>query len=229
MSSVLVLVSAAVLGIEIGWEPMPEGGHEYTIQIEPNLLEVLQRGNAIVSEVPPQVHVRRYRVTVGSGTLPRVDGEAQPANQQPAHHPHGENERPKEKQEHNNSFSLPPVESGAHDASQKVKDATDRVFDEEKTVDLPQVPAKLPFTHSPERLGNQQAKFETKSDPHSAEKPSLKDVPSGTQDEEPRPWWAFFISAVLLCCSLGANIFLGWMAWDFRGKYLEALDSYRTA
>ena len=73
MNGLLILVTSAALGIEVGWEPLPEGGHEYTIQIEPQLLEVLQRGeDEIFSDVPPELDVRRYRLMVGTGKLGRA-------------------------------------------------------------------------------------------------------------------------------------------------------------
>jgi hypothetical protein len=73
MSSLFILITAAALGIEVGWVPLTEGGHEYTIQIEPQLLEVLQRGeDEIFSDVPPELDVRRYRLMVGTGKLARV-------------------------------------------------------------------------------------------------------------------------------------------------------------
>ena len=79
MNPLIILVAVAGMGIEAGWEPLPTGGHEYTVQIEPQLLDLLKRGNdEISSEVPPQINVRRYRITVGTGKLARVDGP--PAN-----------------------------------------------------------------------------------------------------------------------------------------------------
>lgn len=75
MNALLVLVASAALGIEVGWEPLPGGGHEYTIQIEPQLLEVLEKGeDEIFSEVPAGIDVRRYRILVGVGKLRRDAG-----------------------------------------------------------------------------------------------------------------------------------------------------------
>jgi hypothetical protein len=88
MTPVVILTVVAALGIEVGWEPLAEGGHEYTIQIEPQLLDLLRQGKEIVSEVPPQLHITRYRVTVGTQKLAQVDGDPQPtrAASQPANH-----------------------------------------------------------------------------------------------------------------------------------------------
>jgi hypothetical protein len=47
--------------------------------------------------------------------------------------------------------------------------------------------------------------------------------------EEPRPWLPFSIAMTLLACSLGANIYLGWIAWDARGRYRETVAKLRAA
>lgn len=75
MNALLVLVATTALGIEVGWEPLPGGGHEYTLQLEPQLLKVLEGGQEeIFSEVPAGVDVRRYRIVVGVGKLRRDYG-----------------------------------------------------------------------------------------------------------------------------------------------------------
>lgn len=86
MNALLVVVATVTMGIEVGWEPLPGGGHEYTIQIEPQLLEVLEKGeDEIFSEVPAGIDVRRYRILVGSGKLRRDSGPLEPtATETPA-------------------------------------------------------------------------------------------------------------------------------------------------
>ena len=75
MSPLCMLVAVAALGIEVGWKPLAEGGHEYTIEIEPGLLDVLKQGtHEITSEVPPGLDVRSYRIMCGTGKVPRIDG-----------------------------------------------------------------------------------------------------------------------------------------------------------
>jgi len=71
-----VLVAAAVaLGIDAGWQPLPEGGLEYIIQIEPPMLESLKAGEVIGSDIPPMLKdIRSYRIIVGTGDLPRELG-----------------------------------------------------------------------------------------------------------------------------------------------------------
>ena len=78
MNGVLALVAAAAVGIDIGWEPLPEGGFEYIIQIEPQTLESMKRGQPIGSQLPPAVRgMRAYRIIVGDGAVPH-EGEPLP-------------------------------------------------------------------------------------------------------------------------------------------------------
>ena len=75
MNALFVMVVTAAVGVEAGWQPLPGGGREYTIQLEPQLLRMLESGTEeIVSEVPAEIDVRRYRIIVGTGQLPRDAG-----------------------------------------------------------------------------------------------------------------------------------------------------------
>ncbi len=70
----LACLVSALLGIDAGWRPLPEGGWIYLIQIEPHVVQRLKSGEieALHSNVPPEVKdVRAYRVTVGTVDLPR--------------------------------------------------------------------------------------------------------------------------------------------------------------
>lgn len=71
MMGALACLSAAVLGIDYGWQPVAGGGIEYIIQIEPQMLERLKAGEDIFSDLPPQTgNIRGYRITVGTSPLP---------------------------------------------------------------------------------------------------------------------------------------------------------------
>ncbi|MBX7167836.1 MAG: hypothetical protein K1X74_16000 [Pirellulales bacterium] len=71
------LIVAAALGVDYGWQPLPQGGYEYVIQLEPQALDALRAGQDIGSVIPADLgDVRRYRITVGRGTPP---GRAEPA------------------------------------------------------------------------------------------------------------------------------------------------------
>jgi len=72
MGGTLVGLAVALFGIDAGWQPLPEGGSEYIIQIEPHMLERLREGEAIQSDILPEARgVRSFRVIVGTDELPR--------------------------------------------------------------------------------------------------------------------------------------------------------------
>lgn len=79
MSAIIVCLSAAVLGVDYGWQPVAGGGIEYIIQIEPELLDSLKNGHDLFSDLPAAArNIRSYRITVGAGRLPH-HGEPLPA------------------------------------------------------------------------------------------------------------------------------------------------------
>lgn len=78
MNGVLALVAATVVAIDVGWQPLPDGGFEYIIQLEPQTLESLKDGQDLSSQLPPSLQgVRTYRITVGNNPLPH-EGDPPP-------------------------------------------------------------------------------------------------------------------------------------------------------
>ena len=72
MYTLAIWVATAVVGIDVGWQRMPEGGMQYIIQIDPHTVESLLAGEAIESDIPPKAgEVRSYRIIVGKEHLPR--------------------------------------------------------------------------------------------------------------------------------------------------------------
>jgi hypothetical protein len=73
MSMLLMCLAAAAVGIDVGWQRIPEGGGmEYIIQLDPQTLEALRGGQAIQSDIHPGAgEVRSYRIVVGKQQLPR--------------------------------------------------------------------------------------------------------------------------------------------------------------
>lgn len=77
MESLTLLFVLAIGGVNFGWQPVGDGksGYEYTVQVEPELVDAMQRGESIPieSNIPPEVTpVRKVRVVVGRDQLPRV-------------------------------------------------------------------------------------------------------------------------------------------------------------
>src|SRR5688500_1279911 len=76
MDTAALLLVLAIAGVNFGWQPAESGapGYEYIVQVEPELLDVLQRGDAvpIESNIPPEVApIRKVRIVVGRDELPR--------------------------------------------------------------------------------------------------------------------------------------------------------------
>jgi hypothetical protein len=76
MNAASIVVVLAAVGVNFGWQPAEDepGGYEYVVQIEPELLDVLKRGEKvpIESNVPPEVApIRKVSIVVGRGDLPR--------------------------------------------------------------------------------------------------------------------------------------------------------------
>ncbi len=76
MNPAFAMLTAAVLGIDVSWQPLNEGGVEYIIQIEPDQVDRMVKFDDLVSEVPKGLDVRRYRITIGSETLPKPTASA---------------------------------------------------------------------------------------------------------------------------------------------------------
>ncbi len=72
MNTILLLVATAALGVDVGWEPLSDGGVEYIIQIEPQWLDSLAKDHDVSSDLPVGLDVRRFRITVGTRQLPRI-------------------------------------------------------------------------------------------------------------------------------------------------------------
>ncbi len=247
MTALIILMAASAVGVEAGWEPLSEGGHEYTIQIEPSLISVLQNGSDIVSEVPAQVDVRRFRIKLGTGSLSRIDGpprsepteslaapsppardvaaadELAPA--WPATQPFEQGDEPPavEAAPPDDSLALPSFEPAPADESFGQEHAETQPSNAETE---PTVPAKFeqPAEDAQPLAGDASSATDVPQS-HDARKPRL-DAVAG---EPERPWMLLLVVVVFLACSLGANVYLGWLAWEARHRLRDSLARFRTA
>jgi hypothetical protein len=76
MDSATTLLVLLAAGVNFGWQPAEHSadGYEYIVQVEPELLDALRRGESvpIESNVPPEVGpIRKVSLVVGRGELPR--------------------------------------------------------------------------------------------------------------------------------------------------------------
>lgn len=264
MSPILLLVAAAATGIEVGWQPLPEGGYEYTIQIEPELAESFVHGDhEIVSSVPSNIDARRYRIVVGRGKLARVEADAAagvaarskplaqrnppsatPANKPPAQPVIEEPEPPLEPVAQPHQSDPPPIAG-----TDSLKNLPEPPVDDGPAMAVPLEPMALP--HDPPAANPFDRKQHSEPEKHAAEnahlpvaetapkllqsgyeeatKANRPPLPSDKAAEPQRPWIAFVLALTLLCCSLGANAYLGWIAWDARARYRSTLSKLGAA
>ena len=72
MNAMALMIVAATMGVDYGWHKVADGEWEYIIQIEPALLDTLSKGQALVSQIPPELKgIRRFRIQIGQGEVPR--------------------------------------------------------------------------------------------------------------------------------------------------------------
>ncbi len=72
MSSAAIWVVMAAVAVEFGYEPMPDGdGLRYVFQVEPEMLDMLQRGEPVGSTIPPEAlgRIREIRIVSNYGLL----------------------------------------------------------------------------------------------------------------------------------------------------------------
>src|SRR5262245_65203745 len=77
MEAATLLIVLAIAGVNFGWQSAGDGsaGYEYIVQVEPELVDAMQRGVSIPieSNIPAEVTpIRKVRVVVGRGEVPRT-------------------------------------------------------------------------------------------------------------------------------------------------------------
>ncbi len=205
MCGTAICVVMMAVGIDVGWEPLPGGGVEYIIQIEPEMLDTLRDGEDLGSDIPSGLDVRSYRIVVGTGKLPRRK-PAEPATA-PKETPTSKTPEPTA-----NLFNDPFFGSSKSSGSPSDSSPSD-------------TPGKLPPDTSGKPLAHQQVTFEK---PTLGNVPKTSQTPAGvaTAEEQAKPWWALTMALVILFGSLGGNLYLCWIAFDARGRYRGLLVKY---
>ncbi len=68
MGGTMVCIAVALIGVDASWQPLPEGGVQHVIQIEPQVLERLESGaiESVASHVPVDLDVRAYQIAIGT-------------------------------------------------------------------------------------------------------------------------------------------------------------------
>jgi len=205
MYGTVALLTMAAVGFKVGWQPLPDGGVEYIIQIEPHMLETLEGGQEIASDIPPSVRgVRSYRIMVGTGDPPR---ELPP---QPPELPAGPIVDP---------FALPAGSAPGSPAP----GPSDRMLSSESPSDFnpEDVPRTLPANNSGRPLTGQAANYleQGVAGPNAEEPPAADAAPNADP-----PWMPLTLAVAGMFGSTGGMLYLGWIAWDYRRRYRGLLE-----
>lgn len=262
----VLLISWALLGIDAGWQSLPDGGVEYIIQIEPDIVESMTKDKReIVSEIPNFLkNVRSYRIRIGQEKLPhdippQDDGQGLPADQRAA----------VQASAANSAISGPPAETQAKGAADESSAAPTQPVDQESAAVtfarnslssdfavaqanyLSEQPGAAssaktdsgPAIRSPaitDSADQAAARFATGDNGVGQKVTALR--PATNQITEPvatllgikllgpvdlKSWPAPIFSALFLFL-LAMNIFLGWVAWQARGRYRVLLHELKT-
>jgi hypothetical protein len=243
MGGPIACIAAVLLGVQAGWQPLPQGGVEYLIQIEPQLLETLKSGQPIQSDVPSYVKdVRTFRVTVGTATLPR---------QLPAAQGESPDAAAVEAGPQTVDPFLPPTEDRLAGDRRAPTQGFGRVAPATQPSNWPNVSGNVPPLGQPDAqppgtprmlepppeskpIGAQAAGYLEASTTPVASPPGgpASRSPSEQQPrrEEPRqettekPWAPLIIALFTLFGSFGANVYLGWITWSTRSRYRSVVE-----
>ena len=72
MHGLALLLTTTTLAVDYGWDVRPDGGVDYIVQIEPELLDKLRVGETITSEIDPRLrNIRSIQIRVGRDKLPK--------------------------------------------------------------------------------------------------------------------------------------------------------------
>lgn len=195
MSAGIWIMALATLGVDVGWEPLSAGGAVYIIQIEPEMLDTLRAGYAVVSDLPPGLDVRTFRVVVGDGELPKI---APPQSNESNFAP---------SLNHVLTVTPPAAETSAPNLSAGQSPSADNPQESEAGY-----------------RGDPGAQDESTAANDSAGMASAlpllaKWLPANVDWRRWLPWIAF--------SSLGANLFLLWLAWSERSRFRAYLRNLR--
>lgn len=245
MHSLALLVAAASLGVDYGWQPTEDGQLEYIIQMEPSLLTLLKQGQEIVSEIHPDAKgVRRFRIMVGKGDLPRESLPVAAPVREPE--PEQEPEPPEVTLKRPNlRVGAPPLRNdfqaelepgpaeepeepfprptrrksrGEFTAPEAPIERVTETFQPDPLEPDPKVtPLKHRTVGHTEKWTNQATEAEKEIDGKASSKKA----------EAPKPWFPLTVTVLLLFGSLGGNAYLGWLAKDFYNRYKALAEELR--
>jgi hypothetical protein len=198
----------AVVGIDVGWQPMQEGGVEYIIQLDPQSLEALKAGEPIQSDIPPGAgDVRSCKFYLGAEKPPRISPPKKFMQLPPAST--GEDARMP-------AATLPEIQDGS------------AVKPPDQQAAAPDQSTPFPRTLKPDPAGKpltaRSAAFSEPADGIAKSEATSQNRSEGKKDEPAKPWMPLVLVSLGLFASLGGNAYLTWIFTDLRRRYRATLS-----
>ncbi|GEM_PF-1114746 len=214
-----IVFTVACLAIQVGWRPMPDGGTEYIIRVSPEELADLKLGDVIAaSDVPADLPpIKSYRIEVGLGPVERRASPAPDAASRTPGHPDGSSPVP-------DRIHSPPNSDASHATIPLVftepvasDRAVGRVEDgsrsrESTTGDAPPPNKGVGAAATSVSPSTDETTVQTNNTSSNAEAANPVSV-SNT------------LALSGMTASLAAALYLGWIAWEYRRKYVELLQA----
>lgn len=226
MTGVLALMAATAVSVDVGWHTTANGGFEYIIQIEPELLDSLKAGTDVFSELPPFLRgVRSYRITIGNaelpheGTPPAADTDIAQSRLQSSS---GEGAAPQSADAEGPALSGPPAGAarpGTATADRQPDPASDLAAAEpapgQTDPNTKREVAARTAGYQQAIAGGGPAPPEEGS-PSNAQPVGYDWIAAGLRD---KPWLPLTGAVLALFASLGANLYLVIGTVSLRGRY----------
>jgi len=197
----MLVLAALATAVQWGWQPLDKGGTEYIIQVEPQLIDSF-RTEGFTSEIPPGMRdIRRIRIVVGTGAVPHQGEILQPAvaTKPPVH-----------AAEQASAAAPKPLPDGV--PSQPLKSGAGSEMPVAKTASATEA-AKADGSTEPVQAATHAP----------ADRPTSDSAPAALQ----RPWVALLAAVGGLVVSLSGNVYLGWVHWGTRNRYLSLVRQLR--
>lgn len=215
MNSAILCAVMLTVAIDHGYEEMPGGGIRYVIQIEPEMLNVLRRGDPLGSSIPPEVRgrIQAFQIVSNYGPLSKEIPPLPETPPDPALLSPGISKSP-----------------GIDDPRVGVPSQPDMPWLTLPAMEPPQEspPGLLPNSDMVVQTSGTEPTASLAGPSGMLEKEEKKD------SEKPKysstdPWFLLVLASVVAAGSSSGMLYFGWLAFDYRSRYLGLLrDSMKT-
>ena len=185
MNALLISIAVATLGIDVGWQRLPEGGMQYIIQLDPQALAALRAASRSKATFRP-----------ARATCDRIGL------------------------------------SWARDLCDAICRRRDRRSPMRQARNRPPrvgphcwCPRRWSRPGASSRLPGSRRSFEEPEGKRAAGKPQSQPATKPAPQEPAKPWLPLIVTLIGLFGSLAANVYLGWLAVEFRRRCRALMPS----